>query len=144
MKALISILVMALTLTLTFDVFAASDEITAEMNKLFPPHKADPSMRMPPGMVELKSPSFFQKIDGDKVTLEWSAAEGADSYHLQIATDAAFKWIFKNEYGVTGTTFEVTGLEKGKQYFWRVLSINNKNQQIFTKSPFKASMFQTN
>lgn len=144
MRVLISVLVMALTLTLSFDVFAAGGELEAEMNKLFPPHKADSSLRVPPSTVELKSPSYFQKIDGDKVTLEWTAAEGADSYHVQVATDGAFKWLVKNEPAVKSTTLEVTGLQKGQQYFWRVLSIKSNNMQLFTKSPFKASMFYIN
>lgn len=148
MKALISVFVIALTLTLSFEVLAAGGagghaNLTEEMNKLFPPHKPDPSKRVPPSTTELLEPAYFAKISGDAVTLKWKAVEGADRYHVQVASDAQFKWIITQDYAVKGTEFSLTGLEKGKQYFWRVLSENSTNEQLFTKSPFKTSMFAT-
>ncbi|MFP5519415.1 MAG: fibronectin type III domain-containing protein [Bdellovibrionia bacterium] len=146
MKAIISILVLALTLTLSYESLAAGgghDALTEEMNKLFPPHKPELNKRVPPGTVTLVAPKYFEKISADTVELKWNAVEGADMYHVQVATDANFKWLVNNEYSVTGTSYNVTGLEKGKQYYWRVLSFNSQNEQLFTKSPFKTSMFQT-
>ncbi|MCG3119987.1 MAG: hypothetical protein ALAOOOJD_02549 [bacterium] len=57
--------------------------------------------------------------------LSWNAASGADSYGLEVATDAAFTNIVISQTGLTTTAFNVTtALAHNTPYFWRVNATN--------------------
>lgn len=159
MKILISLLVFSMTLTLTLQSVAGDSAhaeghenaahegghggLANEMNKLFPKKIADPSAREVPAKPELLSPEFNAKLEPANVELKWKEVAGATHYHVQIATDPNFKWLVKNEDAVKATSLKAEGLEAGKSYFWRVLSVNSANVQLFTKSQFSPSAFQT-
>jgi len=57
-------------------------------------------------------------------TLVWNAVQGADSYRLQVATDAGFGNMVFNQSGLTNTARQVPGLQNDRQYFWRVSASN--------------------
>lgn len=70
------------------------------------------------------------------VYLEWSAAKTADSYDIEYAT--------KKEYfdgsdqttkktGIESTQYEISGLESGTEYFFRVRSVNSKGNSAWTE-----------
>ncbi|MNJ91312.1 Fibronectin type III domain protein [compost metagenome] len=146
MKILVSLLVFAFTLALTAPAVAAGGghgDLTERMNALFPPKQADISKGHAPAKPELVSPAYFSVVSSDKLPLQWKAVEGADQYHLQVATDANFKWLVANEYFLKDTTFEVNGLEAGKHYFWRVAAVKSDNASTHRTSFFAASMFAT-
>lgn len=109
----------------------------------FPPKPVDATVATTPAKTELKSPEFFSSIKGNEVVLNWSTATGADSYHVQVATDANFKWLIANEFFVKATTFQVKSLEAGKHYFWRVAGMKSDNDAGYVNGPFAASMFTT-
>lgn len=94
-----------------------------------------------PSAAELVSPAPLAKIAGTAATLTWKEAKGADSYMLQIATDANFKWLVANELSLKTTTYEVKNLEAGKQYFWRVYSLKSDNDPSYLKGDSSRSMF---
>ena len=54
--------------------------------------------------------------------LEWIAATGATSYHLQVATDAAFTTLIVDETGWSTTKFSTDLLMPNTTYYWRVRS----------------------
>ena len=57
-------------------------------------------------------------------TLTWNPVTGADTYNLQIATDANFTAIIK-DISQTGTVYNVTtALTNSTKYYWRVSSTN--------------------
>lgn len=152
MKILVSLLAFAMTLALTSRSVAADDAhgggghgggLTEKMNALFPKPKTDPAKSDVPAKPDLASPAYYASVAGDKTTLTWKAVAGADEYHVQVATDANFKWLVANDYHFKGTSFEVTGLEAGKHYFWRVAAVKSKNWDTFRKSFFAMSMFET-
>lgn len=155
MKILLSIVVFALTLSLAHRSLATgheaeakghkseAEETSEKMNALFPKKQADPAKSVLPAKTELTEPAYFAKISGDKATLKWKAVEGADQYHLQVATDPNFKWLKVNEEMMTGTSYDVAQLEPGIHYFWRVQAIKSENEQTFRKSQFATSMFET-
>lgn len=118
-------------------------DLDAEMNALFP--KAIPNMALstPPGKPELETPTYFQKISDNKVTLKWKSAENAAVYHVQVATDPNYKWLVKEEQLFSGNTLEVSGLEVGKHYFWRVAGVKPENKNGSIKGAYAASMFET-
>ena len=57
-------------------------------------------------------------------TLSWNAADGADTYHLQVATDDAFASLVADLTGLTDTQAAVGPLGNSTQYFWRVRAAN--------------------
>lgn len=151
MKILVSLFAFALTLALTSPSLAADGGghggghggLTEKMNALFPQPEPKTEKREVPAKPELVAPTYFSSVNGDKVTLQWKAVEGADEYHVQVATDPNFKWLVSNENFAKGTSFEVTGLEAGKHYFWRVAAVKSHNWSTFRKSFFAMSMFET-
>lgn len=149
MKIAASLLAFALTLTLTSVSLAEGGHggghgnLAEKMNSLFPEPQAQPEKRAVPAKPDLSSPAYFSEVKGDKVELKWTAVPGADEYHVQVATDPNFKWLVANEYHHKTTSFEATGLEAGKHYFWRVSAVKSKNWDTFRKSFFATSMFTT-
>ncbi|MGZ3744739.1 MAG: fibronectin type III domain-containing protein [Pseudobdellovibrionaceae bacterium] len=143
MKILVSVLVFVTALTLGVQSLAMNKEGSIDMNGLFPPPQNNLSLGERPAKPELMAPSFFQKIEGSKVTLEWKAVPTAESYHVQVATDPNFKWLVKEEQLFKGTTLEVTGLELGKHYFWRVSAMKPENKNGHIQGVFNSSMFAT-
>ncbi|WP_374075952.1 fibronectin type III domain-containing protein [Bdellovibrio bacteriovorus] len=150
MKILVSLLAFALTLALTSPSLAEEGHgggghgnLAEKMNALFPKPQEQPDKHDVPAKPELSSPAYFSEVSGDKTALTWKAVAGADEYHVQVATDANFKWLVANEYHNKTTSFEATGLEAGKHYFWRVAAVKSTNWSTFRKSFFATSMFAT-
>ncbi len=155
MKTLITLIAFTLTLALTSKSLASDSShgggsaeaghgnLAEKMNALFPEPHVDPALRAVPAKPELVSPAYFTSIADSKASLQWKAVVGADVYHVQVATDSNFKWLVANEQAVTATNFEVSSLEAGKHYFWRVAAVKSNNWQTFRKSYFATSMFAT-
>lgn len=149
MKILVSLLAFAATLTLTSPSLAEEGHggghggLAEKMNSLFPAPQAQLEKRAVPEKPELSAPLFLAQVAGDKATLQWKGVTGAAEYHVQVATDPNFKWLVANEYHHTTTSFEVAGLEAGKQYFWRVAAVKPGNWSTFRRSFFAMSMFET-
>lgn len=110
--------------------------------EIYQPHVANKSVATEPEKVTLLAPAFEAKVDGSTV-LKWKASASADKYLVQLATDANFKWLVVNEANYTKTELEVKGLEKGKNYYWRVFAIKSNNEPGYMKSPATKSMFGT-
>ncbi len=91
----------------------------------------------------LQAPQFFTEISGKAVTLSWVAVEGADFYHVQLATDPNFKWLVLNEPMFNKTEIIFNDLEPAKHYYWRVASLKSQNDPGYVKGNFHASMFRT-
>lgn len=138
----VTIVFMAMT---GFGAWAADDGggHHRDNSALFPPKKADPSMATAPAPVKIEAPSFMAKVSGESVDLTWSAAEGADTYHVQVATDANFKWLTINDYGVKTNSYKAGGLAKGKHYYWRVAPWKTGNMAATNKGAFTGSVFVT-
>jgi hypothetical protein len=143
MKFLVSLLVFASTLTLGIASLANTGEGDRDMNALFPPPQPNVALSQPPVKVELETPTYYQKISDDKVTLKWKEGADAPVYHVQVATDPNFKWLVKEEHLYKGTSLEVSGLEAGKHYFWRVAGVKPENKKGDIKGPYATSMFET-
>ena len=58
-------------------------------------------------------------------TLTWSAASGADTYTLDIATDAGFTNIVQSANDIAGTSYTLgASLDPAVTYYWRVAAQN--------------------
>ncbi|MBX3016489.1 MAG: fibronectin type III domain-containing protein [Bdellovibrionaceae bacterium] len=93
-----------------------------------------------PGRVSLTEPKALAKVDAT-VTLKWTAATGADVYHVQVAKDPRFKWLVVDNANVTGESFQTPALEAGP-YFWRVAGRKPANDATYTKGYFTNSSFE--
>lgn len=147
-----NVLVVVLSFLQSFAVFASAPATSAgdheqtgkahrDNNALFPPQMADKSRATMPEQAKLISPKFMSKVTADKQKLEWSASPTADAYHVQVATDPNFKWLVADDHWVKATSFEVSGLQKGKHYYWRVASVKSDNDAMAMKNNFVSSMF---
>lgn len=150
MKIVLSLFAFAMTLALTSPSLAEEaahggghGDLTEKMNALFPQPKAKAESSAVPAKPELSSPAFYAVINGDKANLTWKAVTGADEYHVQVATDPNFKWLVASVEHFKNTEFEVTGLEAGKHYFWRVAAVKSDNWSTFRKGYYASSMFET-
>lgn len=83
------------------------------------------TLRLPPNIPILNSPS--NKVTGVSLDLNfvWLKAKGADRYQLEIANDSLFARLFYSDSSLTDTSKQITKLNEGMKYFWRVRSINS-------------------
>lgn len=96
-----------------------------------------------PAQPELLEPKALSKISGSSATLKWAPVENASVYVVQVATDPNFKWLITNNSAVSETSLQLSGLEAGKMYFWRVAASIPSNTASYTQGVFKASSFET-
>lgn len=120
----------------------AAHESNHHNTNFFPKKQANREKTVRPGMVELLEPKALAKISGGQVTLKWNEIAGADSYRVQVATDPNFKWLVKQEDFFKGNSYQVTGLEAGKHYFWRVYAWRTGNDPGWMSSFAKFSSFE--
>ncbi len=148
MKFVLGTFVFILALGLSVQTLAAGGatnghSLTEKMNALYPEKQKIPELVTRPAPVKLVSPKFMTAINGNSATLEWTAGNGANSYHVQVATDPNFKWLVTNQHLVQGNSFEVKDLQPATTYYWRVASTKSDNDSMYTKSLFESSMFST-
>jgi hypothetical protein len=79
----------------------------------------------PPSVPNLVLPSNGAENVPLTTLLDWDNAPGADSYTVQVATDAGFTNIVINQAGISTSQYNITsGLSNNTQYFWRVSAAN--------------------
>lgn len=113
---------------------------------IMPEKTANKSVTQRPSTVKLKSPQALSTISGATAQLEWENSDQVQFYHVQVSKDAGFNnrsMYVADDKWVKGTTFEITNLEPGQKYFWRVAAVKTDNDSQFTKSLFVNSSFQT-
>lgn len=115
-------------------------DLSAEMNSLFPEKQKIAQLTATPAAVEITAPKFLSKITGP-AKLEWKEAQGANAYHVQVATDPNFKWLVAEDRFVKTTSFTVNQTEAGRKYYWRVAAFNTGNDSMYAKSNFSSSVF---
>ena len=112
-----------------------------DWNKVSPQPVADTSKSVIPASTKLVTPTFLQKVQGNEATLKWEEVSGTE-YYLQVATDAAFKWMIVDSPNMKTTEYTVKGLEAGKQYFWRVYTQKPDNWVGYTKGNSVKTSFE--
>lgn len=73
------------------------------------------------------------------VYLEWTAAKAATSYTIEYTTKKDYfdgSDATSTKSGITSTHFEITGIESGQEYFFRVKAVNDKGESSW--SPIKS------
>ncbi len=78
-----------------------------------------------PDVPVLGMPMNGDNVVGTTPTFSWNAANGAEEYEIEIATDAAFSTIVATANNITGLNYtSATTLSNATVYFWRVKSSN--------------------
>ncbi|MFH0991063.1 MAG: FG-GAP-like repeat-containing protein [bacterium] len=67
-------------------------------------------------------------------TLSWNSVIGATSYRLQISTLSNFSSLVLNQSGITGLSFQATGLSNSTTYYWRVSATNTGGEGSFSST----------
>ncbi len=83
----------------------------------------------------LSSPADNGVVGGTSVVLSWLAVQGATGYHVQLSTDPAFvSNMMVDDSTVTNTNRNVSGLQTGNHYYWRVGSISGSAKSAYSNS----------
>lgn len=83
----------------------------------------------PPESFALLTPADASTIafETQPVTFTWEAATGADTYRLEVATDAGFAGTVIDDDTLTGTSYTYAGVfDDDQTYYWRVTATNAK------------------
>lgn len=78
----------------------------------------------PPAAPTLDSPEDDATSMPRDTPLGWNSVSGADSYHLQVATDDGFSSLIVDEDDQSGTNYDDTSFDYSEVYFWRVKASN--------------------
>lgn len=111
--------------------------------ELFPQPKANKSKSTLPSPATIIEPAFMAVVQGGSTVLKWNAVDIAENYHLQVATDPNFKWLVVDDQLVKKPSYELSGLDTGKLYYWRVAAVRNSNDAMYIKGPYSRSTFET-
>lgn len=72
----------------------------------------------------LIAPPDGATIGSSSVSLVWFPSSGAAAYHIQLATDASFTTLVREDSTLTDTTLAIESLEQGTTYYWRLRAGN--------------------
>ncbi len=88
-----------------------------------------------PSLPRLVLPANGTTNVNTSVNLVWSSSDGAQGYHLQVATNPQFtSGLVVNDSLLNDTSRNVTGLSAYTQYYWRVRSWNSEGKGPFSLS----------
>jgi hypothetical protein len=121
----------------------AGDAAHGKKPIFFPPKQADHTKSTRPAKVQGLEPAYMTTVNGSSASLSWKAADATQVFHIQVAKDPNFKWLITEDQNLKATSFEVTGLEAGHNYWWRVAGRAPDNQALYTKGYFVVSSFKT-
>lgn len=132
------ILVIALTIV-SLQTFAGGGDYTNKYQK----PEANTELSVRPAAPTLTAPKALSKLATTETELKWDAVTTAEGYHVQVSADPGFFNLHLDQY-LKETTAKVSGLEKGKIYYWRVAATKASNLKGFTIGGFTRSSFETN
>jgi hypothetical protein len=88
----------------------------------------------PPAVPTLLSPANGASLAAGTTStvLQWSAVSGATSYNVEVDTGSCGGTVFSGPNNTTATSFTLTGLTTGPQYYWRVASVGPGGASAFS------------
>lgn len=88
----------------------------------------------PPPTPTLAAPSNGSVNQPTALTLRWNPTQGAERYHLQLATDSSFATVVLNDSTISLTSRDVGPLMNGTTYYWRVRATNSGGTSSFSST----------
>jgi len=80
----------------------------------------------PPAKPSLLSPANGATSQPVDPTLDWEAADRADSYNVLVSANESFSEVVVDMEGVSdGTSLQAEGLDNATTYWWKVRAVNN-------------------
>lgn len=68
------------------------------------------------------------------IELQWEPAEGAESYHVQVAYDSAFSSKVIDVGDIKESHYDCSGLLQDSMHFWRVAAVNKINESAWSEA----------
>ncbi|MCF6270537.1 MAG: tandem-95 repeat protein [Melioribacteraceae bacterium] len=85
-----------------------------------------------PGTPTLQTPTDGSTEQETTLTLSWNEPQYASTYTLEVATDQQFSNIVFNESSIAATSKEVSALNSGILYYWRVKAVNSNGESPYS------------
>lgn len=74
-----------------------------------------------------------------QVNLSWSAVDGASSYSLYRTSQSGYQPATPSVTGITGTSYNDTGLNDGTTYYYQVVAVNGAGPSGFSPEAYAAT-----
>ena len=78
-----------------------------------------------PSAPDLAWPENGSKGQTTSLSVNWSPAAGAKTYHLQVASDSSFSSTVSDQNDLSSTSAKISGLDHSTTYYWRVNASNS-------------------
>jgi len=104
--------------------------IVAKGSGLFPNWRQTIPVYPPDPPTLLNPPNNVNGITLNPV-LSWASAPTATRYHLQVSSDIGFNVKLVDNPNLTSNSYQLSGLENGTKYYWRVSAINEGGSSAF-------------
>ncbi len=86
----------------------------------------------PPQPPQLVSPQNGAQNIPTVTTLTWNSSPGATSYRLQVSPDNNFGWTWRDQSGITSTSYQISGLNYTDTYYWHVKAKNSSDSSAWS------------
>jgi hypothetical protein len=96
-----------------------------------------------PALPILAGPIDNSSNQAKTLNLCWDSAAYADTYRLQVSKDSAFNSFVLNDSTISTTTKQMTGLDDGVKYYWRVNSKNASGISSFSDTRSFSTILNT-
>ena len=121
-------------------------EILGNMNSGFTANLSAHASQMihvvPSTALTVSPASGETEVNPSKVTLNWNPESGADSYHVQVATDPEMKKIIFNQ-SITSNSIIIKDLATETHYYWKLSYVADGTEQqigIYSFQTIKTSI----
>ena len=85
-----------------------------------------------PDTPTLQAPTYGSTEHETTLTLSWNDAQNVSSYTLEVATEQQFTNKIVDESDITATSKEVSNLNPGTLYYWRVKGVNGNGDSPYS------------
>ena len=86
----------------------------------------------------LLEPGYQQMVNQElPVSFSWTPRGFVNNYHLQIASDSSFETTLVDDANLVESLYTIENMEPNTAYFWRVSTINNAGESLWSESSFQ-------
>ncbi|WP_446897090.1 fibronectin type III domain-containing protein [Clostridium sp. LBM24168] len=85
-------------------------------------------------LLEIPGGLGIESTDKDKVKLKWDSVSGVTAYNVYRSDSENGEYVKVNNIEVTASSYEDTGLEPGKTYYYKISAINESGESEKSES----------